>query len=66
MRRLLEKAVGRLAREIEVVLRDGLNALWLKATGPAPYDRAATQWQLEDVQKKSDEILQRHAPRATR
>jgi len=66
MRRLLEKAVGRLAREIEVVLRDGLNALWLKATGPAPYARAATQRQLEDVQKKIDEILQRHAPRATR
>jgi multiple sugar transport system substrate-binding protein len=45
--------------EIEVVLRDGLSALWVKATGAEPYDRAAAQRQLQDMQKKIDGIVER-------
>jgi multiple sugar transport system substrate-binding protein len=49
--------------EIEGVLRDGLNALWARATGPEAYDRTATQRQLQDLQKKIAVILQRRARR---
>ena len=52
--------------EIEVVLRDGLSALWVKATGPAPYDRATTQRQLQDMQEKIDVILQQRAQSAAK
>ena len=49
--------------DIELVLRDGLNAVWAIGKKPGRYDRAAVKSQLNQMAKKIDSIMQR--PRAT-
>ena len=50
--------------DIEIVLRDGLNAVWAIGKKPGRYDRAAIKSQLDQMAKKVDSIMQR--PGATK
>jgi multiple sugar transport system substrate-binding protein len=43
--------------DIEIVLRDGLNAVWAIGKKPGTYDKAAVKGQLDQMAKKIDEIM---------
>jgi multiple sugar transport system substrate-binding protein len=43
--------------DIEVILRDGLNAVWAIGKKPGSYDKAAVKGQLDQMAKKIDEIM---------
>jgi multiple sugar transport system substrate-binding protein len=46
--------------DIEIVLRDGLNAVWAIGKKPGSYDKAAVKRRLDEMAKKIDEIM--HSP----
>lgn len=44
--------------DIEVILRDGLNAVWAIGKKPGTYDKPAVKRQLDQMAKQIDEIMQ--------
>jgi len=50
--------------DIEIILRDGLNAVWTIGKKPGRYDKAAVKRQLDEMAKRIDDIM--HAPAAAK
>jgi multiple sugar transport system substrate-binding protein len=44
--------------DIEIILRDGLNAVWAIGKKPGTYDKSAVKRQLDQMAQKIDEIMQ--------